>query len=145
MSRKLTTRFFTSKIARYEKQTGKGVMDLLDIGDMEVNKIANIIRLGNTFPKVDSEGKEIDEYEEAYKKLDEYLAADPNNSIITAFFDLIDELDTDLKILKSCGLSVEDIKKEFMEKAKQGIDFSGLEKSDKNKTEHNNIIEMTNV
>ena len=145
MSRKLTTRFFTSKIARYEKQTGKGVMDLLDIGDMEVNKIANIIRLGNTFPKVDSEGKEIDEYEESYKKLDEYLAADPNNSIITAFFDLIDELDTDLKILKSCGLSVENIKKEFMEKAKQGIDFSGLEKSDENKTEHNNIIEMTNV
>ena len=77
--------------------------------------------------------------------VDEYLAADPNNSIITAFFDLIDELDTDLKILKSCGLSVEDIKKEFMDKAKQGIDFSGLEKSDKNETEHNNIIEMTNV
>ena len=25
MSRKLTTRFFTSKIAKYEKQTGKGV------------------------------------------------------------------------------------------------------------------------
>ena len=145
MSRKLTTRFFTSKIARYEKQTGKGVMDLLDIGDMEVNKIANIIRLGNTFPKFDNEGNETDEYEEAYKKLDEYLAADPNNSIITAVFDLIDELDTDLKILKSCGLSVEDIKKEFMEKAKQGIDFSKLEKSDENETEHNNIIEMTNV
>ena len=145
MSRQLTTRFFTSKIARYEKQTGKGVMDLLDIGNMEVNKIANIIRLGNTFPKFDNEGNAIDEYEEAYKKLDEYLAADPNNSIITAFLDLIDELDTDLKILKSCGLSVEDIKKEFMEKAKQGIDFSGLKKSDENETEHSNIIEMTNV
>lgn len=145
MSRILTTRFFTSKIARYEKQTGKGVMDLLDIGNMEVNKIANIIRLGNTFPKFDSEGNEIDEYEEAYKKLDEYLEADPNNSIITAFFDLIDELDTDLKILKSCGLNVEDIKKEFREKAKQGINFSGLEKSDKTETEHNNIIEITNV
>lgn len=159
MSRKLTTRFFTSRIARYEKQTGKGVMDLLDIGNMEVNKIANIIRLGNTFPKFDNEGNETDEYEESYKKLDEYLAADPDNSIITAFFDLIDELDADLKILKSCGLSVEDIKKEFMEKAKQGIDFSGLEKSDENETEpsniieksdeneteHSNIIEMTNV
>ena len=145
MSRKLTTRFFTSKIARYEKQTGKGVMDLLDIGNMEVNKIANFIRLGNTFPKFDSEGKEIDEYEESYKKLDAYLAADPNNSIITAYFDLIDELDADLKILKSCGLSVEDIKKEIKKKAKQGIDLSGLEKSDENETEHNNIIEMTNV
>ena len=141
--RKLTTRFFTSKIARYEKQTGKGVMDLLDIGNMEVNKIANIIRLGNTFPKVDSEGKEIDEYEESYKKLDEYLAADPNNSIITAFFDLIDELDTDLKILKSCGLSIEDIKKEFMEKAKQGIDFSELETVKKSNEILNNKLEKT--
>ena len=141
--RQLTTRFFTSKIARYEKQTGKGVMDLLDIGNMEVNKIANIIRLGNTFPKVDSEGKEIDEYEESYKKLDEYLAADPNNSIITAFFDLIDELDTDLKILKSCGLSIEDIKKEFMEKAKQGIDFSELETVKKSNEILENKLEKT--
>lgn len=149
MSRKLTTRFFISKIARYEKQTGKGVMDLLDIGNMEVNKIANIIRLGNTFPKVDSEGKEIDEYEESYKKFDEYLASDPNNSIITAFFDLIDEMDTDLKILKSCGLSVEDIKKEFMEKAKQGIGFSELETVKKYQesinNENNNIVEMPSV
>ena len=56
---------------------------------------------------------------------------------------MIDELDTDLKILKSCGLSVEDIKKEFMEKAKQGIDFSGLEKSDEKETEHDNIIEKS--
>ena len=141
--RVLTTRFFTSKIARYEKQTGKGVMDLLDIGNMEVNKIANIIRLGNTFPKIDSEGKEIDEYEESYKKLDEYLAADPNNSIITAFFDLIGELDTDLKILKSCGLSVEDIKKEFMEKAKQGIDFGELETVKKYQESIDNKLEET--
>ena len=141
--RQLTTRFFTSKIARYEKQTGKGVMDLLDIGNMEVNKIANIIRLGNTFPKFDNEGNETDEYEEAYKKLDEYLAADPNNSIITAFFDLIDELDTDLKILKSCGLSVEDIKKEFMEKAKQGIDFGELETVKKYQESIDNKLEET--
>lgn len=143
MSRKLTTRFFTSKIARYEKQTGKGVMDLLDIGNMEVNKIARIIILGNTFPKFDNEGNETDEYEEAYKKLDEYLAADPNNSIITAFFDLIDELDTDLKILKSCGLSVEDIKKEFMEKAKQGIDFSELGTVKKYQESIDNKLEET--
>ena len=142
--RQLTTRFFTSKIARYEKQTGKGVMDLLDIGNMEVNKIANIIRLGNTFPKVDSEGKEIDEYEEAYKKLDEYLAADPNNSIITAFFDLIDELDTDLKILKSCGISVEDIKKEFKAEVEKKVNNTGLTDPQTlvDKVQENNVVEM---
>ena len=144
MSRKLTTRFFTSKIARYEKQTGKGVMDLLDIGNMEVNKIARIIILGNTFPKFDNEGNETDEYEEAYKKLDEYLAADPNNSIITAFFDLIDELDTDLKILKSCGISVEDIKKEFKAEVEKKVNNTGLTDPQTlvDKVQENNVVEM---
>ena len=144
MSRKLTTRFFTSRIARYEKQTGKGVMDLLDIGDMEVNKIANIIRLGNTFPKFDNEGKETDEYEEAYKKLDEYLAADPNNSIITAFFDLIDELDTDLKILKSCGLNVSDIKEQFKAEVEKKVNNTGLTDTQTlvDKVQENNVVEM---
>ena len=144
MSRKLTTRFFTSKIARYEKQTGKGVMDLLDIGNLEVNKIANFIRLGNTFPKFDNEGNETDEYEESYKKLDEYLAADPNNSIITAFFDLLDELDTDLKILKSCGISVEDIKKEFKAEVEKKVNNTGLtdQKALADKVQENNVVEM---
>ena len=56
---------------------------------------------------------------------------------------MIDELDTDLKILKSCGLSVEDIKKEFMEKAKQGIDFSELETVKKSNEILDNKLEKT--
>ena len=120
MSRKLTTRFFTSKIARYEKQTGKGVMDLLDIGNIEVSKLAEIIKLGNTFTNG------CDEYEEAYKKLDEYLAMDEDNSLISAFFDLIDELDRDLKILRSCGLKVSDIKKQFKAEVEKKVNNTGL-------------------
>ena len=105
--RVLTTKFSTYKLGKYEKATGKGVMDLLDIGNIEVSKLAEIIKLGNTFPKGCNED------EEAYKKLDDYLAMDENNSIISAFFDLIDDLDKDLKIMKSCGLKVEDIKSQF--------------------------------
>ena len=105
--RVLTTKFSTYKLGKYEKATGKGVMDILDIGNIEVSKLAEIIKLGNTFPKGCNED------EEAYKKLDEYLAMDENNSIISAFFDLIDDLDKDLKIMKSCGLKVEDIKSQF--------------------------------
>ena len=136
--RVLTTRFSTYKLGKYEKATGKGVMDLLDIGNLEVSKLAEIIRLGNTFPKG------CDEYEESYKKLDDYLAADPNNSIITAFFDLIDELDTDLKILKSCGISVEDIKKEFKAEVEKKVNNTGLTDPQTlvDKVQENNVVEM---
>ena len=60
--RVLTTKFSTYKLGKYEKATGKGVIDLLDIGNLEVSKIAEIIKLGNTFPKG------CDEDEEAYNK-----------------------------------------------------------------------------
>jgi aspartate/methionine/tyrosine aminotransferase len=82
--RKLTKYFGTYSIAKYEKATGKGVMDLLDIGNFEVNKLANIIMLGN---------KDFKSEEEAYDRLDEYLKSDEDNSLITAYFDLIDEVD----------------------------------------------------
>ena len=95
-------------------------MDLLDIGNVEVNKIAEIIKLGNTFPKG------CDEDEEAYKKLDDYLAADEEHSVISAFFDLIDDLDKDLKIMKSCGLSVQDIKDQFKEEVSNKVNNKGL-------------------
>ena len=118
--RLLTTKFSTYKLGKYEKATGKSVMDLLDIGNVEVNKIAEIIKLGNTFPKG------CDEDEEAYKKLDDYLAADEEHSVISAFFDLIDDLDKDLKIMKSCGLSVQDIKDQFKEEVSNKVNNKGL-------------------
>lgn len=125
--RVLTTKFSTYKLGKYEKATGKGVMDLLDIGNLEVSKIAEIIKLGNTFPKG------CDEDEEAYKKLDDYLAMDEDNSIISAFFDLIDDLDKDLKIMKSCGLKVSDIKEQFKEDVDKKVNNTGL-------TDHNALV-----
>lgn len=118
--RVLTTRFSTYKLGKYEKATGKGVMDLLDIGNLEVSKLAEIIRLGNTFPKG------CDEYEESYKKLDDYLAMDENNSLISALFDLIDDLDKDLKIMKSCGLNVKDLKEQFKAEVANKVHSAGL-------------------
>lgn len=115
--RLLTTKFGTYKLGKFEKQTGKGVMDLLDIGNLEVNKIAQIILLGNPAMK---------EEEEAYQRLDEYLSSDEDNSVISAFFDLIEELDRDLKILKSCGLKVSDIKEQFKAQIEKNIDKTGL-------------------
>lgn len=126
--RSLTTKFGTYKIGQYEKKTGKSVMDLLDVGNLEVNKIANIIMLGNPQMK---------EEEEAYQRLDEYLSSDEEHSVVSAFFDLIDELDKDLKIMKSCGLSVDEIKKQFKEEVEKSIDNTGL-------TDTNKLIEKVN-
>jgi hypothetical protein len=116
----LTTKFGSYKIGKYEKATKKSVMDLLDIGNLEINKVAEIIKLGNTFPKG------CDEEEEAYKKLDDYLAMSEDHSIISAFFDLIGELDQDLKIMKSCGLKVADIKAQFEEEVKNRVDAKNM-------------------
>lgn len=116
----LAKKFGTYKIGQYEKRTGKGVMDLLDIGNLEVSKIAEIIKLGNDFPK----GTDADEM--AYEKLDNYLEASEDNSVITAFFDLIEDLDRDLKIMRSCGLKVSDIKKQFKEEIEKKISDTGL-------------------
>lgn len=118
--RVLTTKFSTYKLGQYEKRTNKGVMDLLDIGNLEVSKLAEIIKLGNTFPKGCNED------EEAYNKLDAYLAMSEDNSIISAFFDLIDELDKDLKIMKSCGLKVSDIKEQFKAEVENKVNNTGL-------------------
>lgn len=136
--RVLTTKFSTYKLGKYEKATGKGVMDLLDIGNLEVSKIAEIIKLGNQFPKG------CDEDEEAYKKLDDYLAMDEDNSIISAFFDLIDDLDKDLKIMRSCGLKVSDIKEQFKAEVNKKINNTGLTdpKALADKVQENNVVEM---
>lgn len=136
--RVLTTKFSTYKLGKYEKATGKGVMDLLDIGNLEVSKIAEIIKLGNQFPKG------CDEDEEAYKKLDDYLAMDEDNSIISAFFDLIDDLDKDLKIMRSCGLKVSDIKKQFKAEVDKKVNNTGLTdpKALADKVQENNVVEM---
>lgn len=139
--RKLTKYFGTYSLAKYEKATGKGVMDLLDIGNFEVNKIANIIMLGN---------KDFKSEEEAYEALDNYLRAEDDNSLITAYFDLIDELDRDIKLMKSCGIRVDDLKAEFKGMAdKMGSKFkeSMAELNDKNDNDgsvkpNGNIVEL---
>lgn len=102
--RQLTKYFGTYNLAKYEKATGKGVMDLLDIGNFEISKIANLIMLGN---------RDFKDETEAYDRLDEYLKSDEDHSLISAYFDLIDELDSDIKIMKSCGIKVSALKAEF--------------------------------
>lgn len=134
--RKLTKYFGTYSISQYEKRTGKGVMDLLDIGNFEVNKLANIIMLGN---------KDFKNEEEAYDRLDEYLKADEDHSLISAYFDLIDELDRDIKLMKSCGINIADLKAEFATMANNmGNKFKENMADLKDKNDNNGSEETNN-
>lgn len=95
--RMLTSKFGTFRIAKYEKSTGKSIMDILDVGNFEVNKIADIIKLGS--PEIP-----MDDQEKAYEKLDNYLAASEDNSLITAYIDLIDDINKDLKLFMGVNM-----------------------------------------
>lgn len=110
--RVLTKRFDTYRIGKYEKENKLSIMQLLDIGNIEINKIALLIYLGNS---------DMNNIEQAYKRLDDYLASDENNSILTAYFDLLTEFDKDFKIFKGTGHDVEEIKGKFKEQVEKNI------------------------
>lgn len=112
----LTKRFFSYPIAKYEKATGKSILDLLDIGNIEFNRIIEIIKIGNNG---------IDE-EEAAKILDDYLVEDDDHSIIGAFLDLIDDLDRDVKLLKTCGIKVSELKEQFKQEIESAVSGGGI-------------------
>lgn len=105
--RLLTTKFGSYDVAQYEKKIGGSVMELLDVGNLELNKIAQIVKLGN---------HGFDD-EQTYNRIDEYLASDPEHSVMSLFFDAIKEMDMDLRILKACGTSIDELKKELESEA----------------------------
>ena len=110
--RKLTKRFTSYNIAKYEKSTGKSIMDVVDIGNFEVNRIISIIKLGNPDFKSD---------EDAARALDDYFAGDDDHSLITAFFDLLSELDADIKVFKSSGVDVRQLYDDFIEQTRDKV------------------------
>lgn len=107
--RKLTKRFTQNNIAKFERSTGKSIMDVVNIGNFEVNRILSLVRLGNPDFKTD---------EDAAKALDDYLAGDEDHSLITAFFDLLAELDADIKVFKSSGVDVRKLYNDFIEQTR---------------------------
>ena len=118
MNRVLTKKFMSFTVAKWERQHKKGVMDLLDVGEFELNKIANIIVLGNTRGKNETEE---DVYERAYEKIDSFLEVE-DNSIIDLFMQLMREFDMDFKIFKAMGMSVDDLEEELKSGVKNRVD-----------------------
>ena len=110
--RKLTKRFTSYNIEKTEKSTGKSIMNVGYIGNFEVNRIISIIKLGNPDFKAD---------EDAARALDDYLAGDDDHSLITAFFDLLSELDADIKVFKSSGVDVRQLYDDFIEQTRDKV------------------------
>lgn len=113
--RVLTKRFFTYTIAQYEKATGKSLMDLLDRAYIEINKLGELIKIGN------SVGKQLCTDEQAYNILDTYLTASPDNSLISAYFCILRELDNDLKLMKDFGINIDDLEKQIKQEISKAI------------------------
>lgn len=102
--RQLTTYFSSFRIAQYEKKSGKSIIEIFDVGNLEVNKICEIIWLGNAQMK---------EIEEAYQRFDDWLRADEDNSIVSALFVLMEEFDKDVKLFRACGVDISQMIEKF--------------------------------
>jgi len=108
MARKLTRRYFTYEVQKWEvANEGKSVVDLMDVGRLSVDKMLKLIVLGN------STSKNKMPMEEAGELLDTFLKESEDNSLIEAYFTLLEELDMDLKLLKASGISIKELRESF--------------------------------
>ena len=108
MERKLTKYFSSYKIAKYQKENKVSLSDLLDFGDIDLNKLITLIQLGN--PDRISQGHKFPmTEEEAAEILDRYIEAEEDNGIISAYLTLIKEFDMDKRLFRSFGVSVDDL------------------------------------
>ena len=106
--RYFTKRFTSYALALYEKKTGKEPMDLIDVGNLSIQKMITAIRVGNGTKNGDFAMTE----EEAGDKIDNFLA-DENNSIIDVYLQIMEEYDRDLKLFKGTGITIDSIRKDL--------------------------------
>lgn len=111
-------------------------MDVVNIGNFEVNRILSIIKLGNPDFKTD---------EDAAKALDDYLAADEDHSLITAFFDLLAELDSDIKVFKFSGVDVKQLYNDFIEQTRKKTEKINGQKDDSEVEKADNVVVLEDV
>lgn len=109
MTRKLTKKFKSYRLDAYAKETGRDLMDLMDIGNFELGKIADFVGLGN---------EETLTREQVFDIIDDYLSSSDEHSIISLYFDLLKEYDYDIKLLKHSGVDIDELKNELMNTVK---------------------------
>lgn len=112
MKRVLTKKYTGFALGQHQKKTGETPVDIMDIGNLSIVRIAQLVQLGN--PNCSEE--------ESYTLLDDYLAMDDDNSLLSAYFTLLDEYDRDFKILRASGVSVDDLKEKAKESMQKNTD-----------------------
>lgn len=133
-ARLLTKRFFSYTVGKWEKRNNKGVIDLLDVGKLELNKMAEVITLGITRGKNESDE---DITQRAYDAIDNFLDNE-DKGIIDLFLQIIREYDMDFKILKAAGMSIDQLEEDL----KSGLNDS-VSKTKDNVITLNSVKETT--
>lgn len=133
-ARLLTKRFFSYTVGKWEKKNNKGVIDLLDVGKLELNKMAEVITLGLTRGKNESDE---DITQRAYDAIDNFLDNE-DKGIIDLFLQIIREYDMDFKILKAAGMSIDQLEEDL----KSGLNES-VSKTKDNVITLNSVKETT--
>lgn len=133
-ARFLTKRFLSYTVGKWEKRNNKGVIDLLDVGKLELNKMAEVITLGITRGKNESDE---DITQRAYDAIDNFLDNE-DKGIIDLFLQIIREYDMDFKILKAAGMSVDQLEEDL----KSGLNDS-VSKTKDNVITLNSVKETT--
>jgi len=115
-------RVFTKKFGAYalqvfEKKTGKTPLDIFDMGNFSMTDMIQVIRVGNGVKGGDFVLSE----EDAGEKIDNFLE-DENNTLIDVYLQLIDEYDRDVKLMRKCGMSVDDIREELNKNIKESTE-----------------------
>lgn len=110
--RKLTKFFGSYSLDQHKAKTGRGLLEVVDVGDLNINYIIDLIMLGNKGMK----------REEACDKLDTYVAASEDNSYVSAYFELLKEYDMDTKLLRASGIKVQDLIDDYNNKLKEEKD-----------------------
>lgn len=96
--RLLTLQFKTEKINNYCRKRKIKLNNLISGDPYNLDAIVDLIILGNMSLPVGTEEQAEESYSKAYEILDAYLK-EPENTLITAYFDLVIELNQDLGIL----------------------------------------------
>lgn len=91
------------------KQSGDNIADLIFNTDpMNINKIVDLISLGNSSCEVDK----------AADILENYLEASPDNTLITAYLEIISKYEELFGIFKTAHLTIDDVKAQIEESGK---------------------------
>lgn len=94
-------------ISQCEKKFGKSILDFIDIGNMEINKMIILVQMGFGWA---NGGFKMSE-EEASVELDQLIN---EYGIIEAYLKILERMDRNLKIFKGTGTSIHKLREELL-------------------------------